>query len=98
MRRPLYTAAQAAPARPCALPGGGEIVTATYQIVPVTDKTAWNSAVLAAPRADMLQSWEWGEFRREYGGWGVSRFVAMCDGEPLAGVQILSRRVSGVPF
>jgi hypothetical protein len=24
----------------------------------------------------MLQSWEWG-FRREYGGWGISRFVAM---------------------
>ena len=73
-------------------------MTAAYQIVPVTDAPTWNSAVLAAPRADMLQSWEWGEFRREYGGWGVSRFVAMRDDAPLAGAQVLSRRVSGVPF
>ncbi|HEX3270921.1 MAG TPA: peptidoglycan bridge formation glycyltransferase FemA/FemB family protein, partial [Ktedonobacterales bacterium] len=73
-------------------------MTTAYQIVPAPDAATWNSAVLAAPRADMLQSWEWGEFRREYGGWGASRYVAMRDDEPLAGAQVLSRRVSGVPF
>jgi peptidoglycan pentaglycine glycine transferase (the first glycine) len=74
------------------------MVTTAYKIVPVVEAEQWNDAVRAAPRADMLQSWQWGEFRREYGGWGVARLMALRDDEPLAGAQILSRRVSGVPF
>jgi peptidoglycan pentaglycine glycine transferase (the first glycine) len=95
----LYTAARPFSAEQTLEPQyGGVIVTVQYQIVPGADRDAWNAAVLAAPRADMLQSWEWGEFRHDYGGWGVSRAMALRDDEPVAGAQVLSRRVSGVPF
>jgi len=69
----------------------------TLQVVEAQDQAAWNAAVLRSPRADLLQSWQWGEFKRKSGGWKTTRLL-VCDGaEPVAGAQLLARRVMGLP-
>jgi peptidoglycan pentaglycine glycine transferase (the first glycine) len=73
-------------------------VSSAEKLITVTDRVTWNSAVTAAPRCDMLQSWEWGEFRESLGGWDATRLMLMREGAPVAGAQILARRVAGVPF
>lgn len=71
---------------------------AMTELVRATDRERWNAALIAAPRSDMLQSWEWGEFREDLGGWKAYRFVLRRAGVSTAGIQILVRRVKGVPF
>jgi lipid II:glycine glycyltransferase (peptidoglycan interpeptide bridge formation enzyme) len=71
-------------------------MTAQARVAVATDRQLWNDAVNAAPRADLLQTWEWGEFKR-LGGWSPRRLLASVDGEPVAGAQLLSRRVMGAP-
>jgi lipid II:glycine glycyltransferase (peptidoglycan interpeptide bridge formation enzyme) len=73
-------------------------VGAGLGVVEIRDAARWNRAVLAAPRADLLQSWEWGELKRRSGGWRALR-VAAADGDDLvAGAQILWRPVLGARF
>ncbi|MBF6590813.1 MAG: peptidoglycan bridge formation glycyltransferase FemA/FemB family protein [Ktedonobacterales bacterium] len=67
------------------------------RVVEAHDPQAWNAAMLRSPGADLLQGWEWGEFKRLSGGWKPLRVLAERDGEPVAGVQLLSRRVMGAP-
>jgi peptidoglycan pentaglycine glycine transferase (the first glycine) len=66
------------------------------RVVMAREREAWNAAVMSAPRADLLQSWEWGEFKR-MSGWEPLRALALDDDQPIAGVQLLARRVMGVP-
>lgn len=66
------------------------------RIVLAQERETWNAAVKVAPRADLLQSWEWGEFKR-LSGWEPLRALALDGETPLAGAQLLSRRVMGVP-
>lgn len=61
------------------------------------ERDAWNAALAQAPTADLLQSWEWGEFKRHTAGWQPMRLVARRGDEALAGVQVLYRRVLGAP-
>ncbi len=72
--------------------------TATTRLVRAKDREQWNAALATAPRCDLLQSWEWGEFREDLGGWKPYRFLLLRDEAPCAGVQMLVRRVKGVPF
>ena len=59
----------------------------------VTDREAWNAFVEHAPYRSFPQLWEWGELR-EPSGWRVIRVVVgERPGEPLAGAQVLIRRV-----
>jgi lipid II:glycine glycyltransferase (peptidoglycan interpeptide bridge formation enzyme) len=60
------------------------------------EREAWDAAVKSAPRADLLQSWEWGEFKR-LSGWEPLRALALDGDQPVAGAQLLARRVMGVP-
>jgi lipid II:glycine glycyltransferase (peptidoglycan interpeptide bridge formation enzyme) len=69
---------------------------ATVRIGEAHARDEWNSALVRAPRYDLLQSWDWGEFKRHSGGWRPARVLVWRDGEPVAGVQLLSRRVLGV--
>ena len=55
-----------------------------------------DSALACAPRNDLLQSWQWGEFKLHSGGWRPTRVLAWRGDEPVAGVQLLTRRVLGV--
>jgi lipid II:glycine glycyltransferase (peptidoglycan interpeptide bridge formation enzyme) len=66
------------------------------RVVRAQERDVWNQAVMSAPRADLLQSWEWGEFKR-LGGWEPTRVLVMDAETPVAGVQLLTRRVMGVP-
>lgn len=66
------------------------------QVVIARERDVWNAAVKSAPRADLLQSWEWGEFKR-LGGWEPLRILVLDDEQAVAGAQLLSRRVIGVP-
>lgn len=66
------------------------------RVVLADDRDGWDSALTGAPRADLLQSWQWGEFKRR-GGWTPTRALALDADRPVAGVQLLARRVLGMP-
>lgn len=68
------------------------------RVVEVRDQATWNAAVLAAPQADLLQSWEWGEFKRVSGEWLPRRIVVFDGDQPLAGAQLLIRDAYGARF
>jgi lipid II:glycine glycyltransferase (peptidoglycan interpeptide bridge formation enzyme) len=68
----------------------------TLRIDEAHARDEWNGALARAPRNDLLQSWEWGEFKRHSGGWRPTRVLVWRGEEPVAGVQLLSRRVVGV--
>ena len=59
-----------------------------------TDRVAWNRFVDAAG-GNLLQSWQWGEFKRRQG-WHVLRLVALQGSEPRAALQVLARLVPPV--
>src|SRR5689334_11524597 len=56
-----------------------------------TDRASWNGFVAAAG-GSLLQSWQWGEFKRRQG-WQVLRLVALDGREPCAAMQVLARVV-----
>ena len=59
----------------------------------VTDRDAWNAFVEHAPYRSFPQLWEWGELR-EPSGWRPIRVaVGERPDQPLAGAQVLIRRV-----
>ena len=59
----------------------------------VTDPDAWNAFVEAAPYHAFPQLWEWGEVRA-MGGWRPVRLaIGPSREEPVAGAQLLLRRV-----
>jgi lipid II:glycine glycyltransferase (peptidoglycan interpeptide bridge formation enzyme) len=59
----------------------------------VTDASTWNAFVESAPYHAFPQLWEWGEVRA-MGGWRPLRLaVGRNPGEPLAGAQLLLRRM-----
>jgi len=55
----------------------------------------WDDWVSQAPRGHLLQTWAWGELKRAFG-WTPIRLALKKDGEFLAGVQILYRRIGPV--
>jgi lipid II:glycine glycyltransferase (peptidoglycan interpeptide bridge formation enzyme) len=68
------------------------------RVVTIGDAGEWNQALLTAPQADLLQSWEWGEFKRRTGNWSPLRVAVQREGALVAGAQILMRRVVGARF
>ena len=59
----------------------------------ITDATTWNAFVERAPYHAFPQLWEWGEVRA-MGGWRPIRLaVGPASGEPIAGAQLLLRRL-----
>jgi lipid II:glycine glycyltransferase (peptidoglycan interpeptide bridge formation enzyme) len=64
----------------------------------VQDAANWDEVLRGARQADLLQSWQWGEFKRQTGAWTPLRLMAHCDGTPCAGMQVLSRGVLGLRF
>jgi lipid II:glycine glycyltransferase (peptidoglycan interpeptide bridge formation enzyme) len=67
--------------------------TGSFRSWPVTDASAWDAFVEAAEHRAFPQLWSWGELRRE-AGWRPLRLAVGSDpAHPLAGVQLLLRRV-----
>ncbi len=55
------------------------------------DGLAWNRLITGLPGAHILQTWQWGEFKRSYG-WQPLRLVwRRADGTPAAAAQVLLR-------
>jgi lipid II:glycine glycyltransferase (peptidoglycan interpeptide bridge formation enzyme) len=73
------------------------------RVLRADEQAAWNTFAHAAPMGHLLQSWEWGAFKAQWG-WQPRRIVVeRADSTPgtaiLAGVQVLLRRpVPRVPF
>ncbi|MEX0629713.1 MAG: peptidoglycan bridge formation glycyltransferase FemA/FemB family protein [Chloroflexota bacterium] len=59
----------------------------------VTDEMAWDAFVEAAEHRAFPQLWAWGELRREAGWRPLRLAVGDVPDQPLAGVQLLLRRV-----
>ncbi len=65
-------------------------------VTPITDCAAWNDALRRFPNAHILQSWEWGEFKRATTGWQPLRLAFTRDGAVAALASVGARRVG--PF
>lgn len=62
----------------------------------IDERGAWNDALRALPRAHILQSWEWGDFKQVTTGWRPER-LAFYHGDTLAGMASVGvRSVAGV--
>lgn len=66
-------------------------------VIEIDDGEAWNELVLASPRPHLLQSYEWGELKAEFG-WKPVRLALEEGGDPRAGAQLLLRRLPGGGF
>lgn len=58
------------------------------------ERSRWDTFVARSGAGNLMQSWGWGELRRQFG-WQVLRLVAQrtAAGEPLGTMQVLHRRV-----
>lgn len=68
------------------------------RILEATGREQWDAALLTAPRPDVLQSWDWGEFKRAMGGWTPRRVLVLRGDEPVAGAQVLERKVAATSY
>lgn len=59
----------------------------------ITSRDQWNTQLAQLPRAHVLQSWEWGQFKYETTGWIPHRWAFLRDGEIVALVSIGERKV-----
>ncbi|MHB1006549.1 MAG: lipid II:glycine glycyltransferase FemX [Chloroflexota bacterium] len=64
------------------------------QIRLVEDQQAWEGLLCGLPHGNILQSYQWGEFKAAYG-WRPLRLLAERAGRPVAGAQVLLR---GLPL
>lgn len=59
----------------------------------ITERQCWNAALRALPYAHILQSWEWGEFKRVTTGWQPLRLAFSRGGTVVALASLGVRRV-----
>lgn len=59
------------------------------------ESQAWDEFVSSASNGHLLQSWAWGEFKRDYG-WQPVRLASIRDGSIVAAAQVLIRSISGL--
>ena len=63
----------------------------------ISNTSEWNSAITALRAAHILQSWEWGAFKANYG-WTPTRVLFFDHDTPRAAAQILRRALPRTPF
>lgn len=66
-------------------------------VTPIQDRDQWQALLTRFPLAHILQTWEWGEFKRITTGWMPERLV-YCDsnGDAVAVVSLLTRQLGPV--
>ncbi|MBK9229825.1 MAG: peptidoglycan bridge formation glycyltransferase FemA/FemB family protein [Anaerolineae bacterium] len=62
-----------------------------------TDPRRWNDLLAGLPTHHLLQSWEWGEIKRQTGWWAHRLFFAR-QGAVVAAAQVLTRRLGRLPL
>lgn len=68
-------------------------MTNTLQVITITNRDQWNTALTALPYAHVLQSWEWGEFKRATTGWQPTRLAFQRDRKIVAMASVGIRKV-----
>lgn len=65
----------------------------------ITERAAWNRALLALPAPHLLQTWEWGEVKAQTG-WTAQRLLwtQPATGAPAAAASLLLRRIGRLPW
>src|SRR5690606_22647784 len=56
----------------------------TLTVTTITNRDQWNAALRALPYAHVLQTWEWGEFKRVTTGWQPYRLAFSRDNQIVA--------------
>ena len=59
----------------------------------ITDRNYWNDTLCHLPYAHVLQTWEWGEFKRSTTGWVPQRLAFRRGGEVVAMASVGVRKV-----
>jgi peptidoglycan pentaglycine glycine transferase (the first glycine) len=59
----------------------------------ITNRSTWNNALQSLPYAHVLQTWEWGEFKRATTGWKPLRLLFKLDDHRAAAASLLVRRI-----
>jgi peptidoglycan pentaglycine glycine transferase (the first glycine) len=62
------------------------------RIADPASRDEWNAALAALPKAHVLQSWEWGEFKARHG-WQTARYLWLEGDRPQAAASVLTRRI-----
>ena len=65
--------------------------------IEISEAHDWDRTLLALPNPQILQSWQWGEFKARHG-WHATRLLWQANGQPLAAVSVLQRKVPRLPF
>jgi lipid II:glycine glycyltransferase (peptidoglycan interpeptide bridge formation enzyme) len=68
------------------------------EAVLIGDRDTWHAHLCRFPTAHILQTWEWGEFKRVTTGWQPIRWAYRRDGEVVALASVGVRRVAGLPM
>lgn len=63
----------------------------------IQDRVTWNSCLVTLPTANVLQSWDWGDFKSRWG-WSARRLWWVADAAPVAAAQILKRPIPNTPW
>jgi len=63
------------------------------EVSEIHDATYWNNTLSTLPYAHILQSWEWGEFKRTTTGWQPTRLAFQREGKVVAMASVLIRSV-----
>jgi lipid II:glycine glycyltransferase (peptidoglycan interpeptide bridge formation enzyme) len=66
---------------------------AALNVTLIADRDQWNDALRTLPYAHVLQTWEWGEFKRATTGWEPIRLAFARDGQTMAMASVGVRRV-----
>ena len=62
----------------------------------ILNEMEWNESIQLLPRAHILQSWAWGEFKSRWG-WKATRLLWQNE-KPVAAAQFLRRAIPYTPF
>jgi len=62
-------------------------------IITITDRDIWNKSLSTLPYAHVLQTWEWGEFKRATTGWQPTRLAFQRNGKIVAMASVGVRRI-----
>ena len=63
-------------------------------VTPITDRETWHALLRPLPAAHVLQTWDWGDFKRDEIGWVPERLAFRDEsGATVAAASVLTRRV-----